>query len=194
MRLLFALTILFLLVCSAPAAAQTAIHHCVGENGQAVFTDQPCAAMHAVPSVPSVARDDERATRPVPILCAADRDALHRGIAEAFANHDANRLAGLMLWRGYGSRAAVADIRSLGNLVRRTLLDFGFPDDADDAVSDAAYTSDDPYAQDAPTQAAAPSNQLTLNTKGRSGDVRESRFTVVRRSGCLWLQGGAGGG
>ncbi|MEO7068078.1 MAG: DUF4124 domain-containing protein [Rhodanobacter sp.] len=193
MRLRFPLIFLILVACSAPAAAQTAIHRCVGEHGQPVFTDQPCAVLHAVPAVPKVVRDAGEGIHPVPVMCAVDRQALQKAVAAAFANHDANRLAGLMLWRGYGSRAAVADIRSLGDLVNRTLLDFGSPPRANDSESAPADTGDDPYAQETAAAAAAPSNQLVLHTRGRSADVRETRFTLVRRSGCLWLQATAGG-
>ena len=192
MRALFVLTFLTLLACSVSAPAQTVIHRCVSAQGQPVFTDQPCAAMAATPVLPSITRNVDEMINPVPVLCAGDRSALRQSITDAFANHDANRLAGLMLWQGYGRATAVADIRSLNKMVHRTLLDFGYPDYAGDAEGDSIDTSEDPFAQEPPVAATVPSNELVLHTKGRSGDTREARFTVVRRSGCLWLQGARG--
>ena len=193
MRPLFVLLLLSLLACSAPVAAQTVIRRCVSAQGQPVFTDQPCAALGATPSVPVLTRDSGEVPNTVPVLCAADRSELQRSIAEAFANHDANRLAGLMLWQGYGHAAVVADIRSLDNMVHRTLLDFGYPDRAGSADDSFADTSDDPFAQEPPIAEVAPSNEMVLHTRARSGATREARFTIVRRSGCLWLQGARGG-
>ena len=193
MRPFLLLIFLTLLACSAPTLAQTPIHRCVSAQGQPVFTDQPCAALAATPVLPAITRDVDKTINPVPVLCAVDRSALQRSIAEAFANHDGNRLAGLMLWQGYGSAAVVADIRSLNDLVKRTLLDFGFPERASSSEGEAADTGDDPFAQEPPAAASAPGNELVLHTKGHDGDTREARFTIVRRSGCWWLQGARGG-
>jgi hypothetical protein len=174
---------LILLVCAAPAAAQTAIHRCVGADGNALFTDQPCSALQATPLKP-VAQPDSTA---VPLLCAASLGALKQGVAEAFANHDANRMAGLMLWNGYGHGAAVADIRSLAAMMRESLLDFGRPGES---MAATAVPGLDAPAGTAGPVAPAPGDRLVLHTTGSdgSGKPHELRFTIVRRSGCLWLR------
>ncbi|MDQ2972316.1 MAG: DUF4124 domain-containing protein, partial [Pseudomonadota bacterium] len=114
MRCLPAMLCLALSASIAPVAAQTEIHRCVGVNGSAVFTDQPCAALQATPvQVAPVAVERIAASVPPPILCAANRAELRQSVIDAFANRDANRMAGLMLWSGYGRGAVIAQIRAL---------------------------------------------------------------------------------
>ncbi len=144
MRRWATLPCLILLACAAPAAAQTEIHRCIGANGGAVFTDQPCAALQATPVDPHASSPQGAApvTAP-PILCAASPDELRQSVVDAFASRDANRLAGLMLWDGYGRGAAIADIRSLAELMKQPLLDVDIPDGSTPAQSGS---SDDPFA------------------------------------------------
>lgn len=191
-----------LLLCLLPlgAFAQDGIHHCIGADGNPVFTDQPCAALKATPvrNTPDVSSVQTvpaslipLANTPPPVLCATTAASLRQSMMEAFASRNPNRLAGLMLWNGYGRDAVVADIRSLGSLMQRPLLDIGgaeeepAPTHTDDV---GAATS----APDAPTSPAPSANrQLVVRTAGDdgSGVPRETRFDVVHRSGCLWLRG-----
>ncbi|MEP6898552.1 MAG: DUF4124 domain-containing protein [Rhodanobacter sp.] len=187
MRLLAALIWLFLFAWAMPAAAQNPIHRCIGSNGSPVFTDQPCDAMQAT-SVHAATRplNDAASSQPPPLLCAARLADLRKSVIDAFADHDPNRLAGLMLWGGYGSGAAIADIRSLAALMRHPLLDLGPSEDPA-----AASSAGDPFTEAAPTPAPAPSGtQLILHVAGSAADgsQRELRFDIVRRSGCLWLR------
>jgi hypothetical protein len=187
MRLLSVLLCLTLLAWALPAAAQNPIERCVGANGSPVFTDQPCAALQATALAPvAKPRGDSQPLEPPPILCAATRDELRQSVIDAFANHDANRLAGLMLWNGYGHGDAVADIRALGALVKQPLLGLGPSRDPPLAGSDSGS---DPLASAASAPAPA-SNQLVLQMAGNdgSGDPRELRFDIVRHAGCLWLR------
>jgi hypothetical protein len=187
MRLPSILLCLILLAWALPAAAQNPIERCVGANGSPVFTDQPCAALQATALAPAArSKEDSQPLEPPPILCAATRDELRKSVIDAFANHDANRLAGLMLWNGYGHGDAVADIRALGALVKRPLLDLG---PARDPPPTAADSSADSLATAASAPAPA-SNQLVLQMAGDdgSGDPRELRFDIVRHAGCLWLR------
>lgn len=193
MHRLAALLYLIAIVWAAPAAAQTQIHRCIGANGGAVFTDQPCAALQATP-VSSAAHPGPAviAASPAPILCAADLGSLRQGVIDAFASRDANRLAGMMLWEGYGRGAAIADIRSLTQVMKRPLLDVEIPQDSTPPTEPAAASSlDDPFAMDiAPAPAPPPDNQLIVHTADNdgSGSPHELRFTIVRRAGCLWLR------
>ncbi len=158
--------LLFLLLCLAAsvAHAQNPIRRCVDANGRQVFTDQPCASVQATDAVAAATP----AAAPglistVPVLCAATRGELRQAVVDAFAARDANRLAGLILWNG-GTAGTVADIRTLNNLTRQPLLDFG----------------------EAQAEEEAPSSDLRLHT-GMAGAAQETRFGIVRHAGCLWL-------
>jgi hypothetical protein len=184
--LLLLLTGCLLLVRAVPVAAQNPIHRCIGANGGPVFTDQPCDSMQAT-SVTAAAKpaDASQPAGPPPITCASGIGQLRQNVIDAFANHDANRLAGLMLWGGYGRGAAVADIRSLAALMRYPLLDLG---PADDPA--AAGSSADPFPRDPPPAAPEQAHQLVLHVAGNDadGNPRELRFDIVHLSGCLWLR------
>lgn len=193
---LIALLCLVLLVRAIPALAQTDIHHCIGANGGAVFTDQPCAALQATP-VNAAAKPDTGAssTMPPPILCAASLDQLRQSVINAFAHRDANRMAGLMLWDGYGRGVVVADIRSLTQLMKAPLLDVdmsGEPADGDNEPPAQPMPGDelDPFAADAPPSPPPRRDQLVLHMAGNDGggSPRERRFDVVHSAGCLWLR------
>ncbi|MFI4958950.1 MAG: DUF4124 domain-containing protein [Lysobacterales bacterium] len=196
MRQPVVLLCLILLAWAAPARAQTEIHRCIGTNGSAVFTDQPCAALQATPVSPVAAsgHDVPPATAP-PTLCAASMGALRQSVIDAFASHDANRMAGLMLWSGYGRGAAIADIRSLDELMKRPLLDVDTPDDTvpgngPPAAAIATGSSTSFAASGTPSEPPPANAQLVLHTAGNdgSGNPHELRFNVVSRSGCLWLR------
>ena len=187
MHRLAALLLLILPAATAPAAAQSPIHRCIGANGGAVFTDQPCAALQASPVSPNASPAPAAARSLPPTLCAASPDELRQSVIGAFASRNANRLAGLMLWDGYGRGAVIADIRSLAELMKQPLLDVAMP--GGDAPATAASTGMAPSADSAP---AAPSStgQLVLHVGGNdgSGTLRELRFDLVRQAGCLWLR------
>jgi hypothetical protein len=198
MRLLLPASLLLLLLCfwwPAPAAAQAGVHRCIGPGGTPVFTDQPCAALQATPvqAAPKPGTTGTPApspSLPPPILCATTVAELRQSVADAFAARDPNRLAGLMLWGGYGRSAAVSDIRALGALMQRPLLDFG----EDTAERPAPGTDPDawpiPGTEHADRPPPTAERQLVLRTASDdgSGEPRETRFAIVRRSGCLWLR------
>jgi len=174
----------------APATAQEGVHRCIGADGTPLFTDQPCAALKATPVQAAPKTSSAPApnapvpSAPPPILCATSVAELRQSVTDAFATRDPNRLAGLMLWEGAGRGAVVSDIRSLGALMKRPLLDFG----AQNAPEQAAAS--DPDAPPADHPAAPPEHQLVVHTASddASGEPKETRFDIVRRSGCLWLR------
>ncbi|TAM61846.1 MAG: DUF4124 domain-containing protein [Rhodanobacter sp.] len=183
---------LCLLALIAPAAAQSPINHCIDTSGHLLFTDQPCTAQQATPLDPVAKSDSDRLARLPSKLCAADLGQLRQNVIAAFANHDANRLAGLMLWDGDDRAAALADIHALGEWVRQPLLGVDAPGEIAPSDSTAvppapADSSTAPFvATPARTQPPA-SDQLVLHTAG-IGSHNELRFRVVERSGCLWLR------
>jgi hypothetical protein len=189
--LLLLLLLPMLLLPTGEALAQSAIHRCVDAHGNPVFTDRTCASQQATP-VTSSAADVPAATGTPPMppatLCAASLPALKQAVIDAFAGRDPNRLAGLMLWRGYGSHSVVADIRSLGQLMQQPLLGIhvvGGDDEDTDATDPPASTGG--IAGEAPVAAAAPA--LILSTSDAAGGPpQQSTFPVVARAGCLWLR------
>ena len=187
---LVALLCLIALARAAPVAAQTPIHRCIGANGSAVFTDQPCAALQATPASRVVASAPAVTATTTPTLCAATLGALRQGVIDAFASHDANRLAGMMLWDGYGRGAAVADIQSLTQLMKQPLLDVKAPDESAAAPASASSLAD-PFAMNVDPAPTAPAhNQLVVHTADSdgNGNSRELRFDIVHQAGCLWLR------
>ncbi|HEV2539353.1 MAG TPA: DUF4124 domain-containing protein [Frateuria sp.] len=152
------------------ARAQTPIRRCIGADGQPVFTDQPCASLQATPAPATSAAIAPPSLRPPAVTCAADAEALRQAVIDAFADGDANRLAGLMLWAGYGKGAAVADIRALSALMRRPLLGIELADTADDPA------------------AGRPALVVRTVATDDSGGGEETRFAIEPHSGCLWLR------
>ena len=151
-----------------PAAAQTTIHRCVGTDGRPVFSDQQCTSIGATsimpPPVPAASSSsaDAPAGPSTGLLCAKDVAGLREGIAQAFANRDANRIGGLILWNGYGSGGAVENIRNMETLVHQPLL---------------AVEGNEAGGLDAVT-----------SRPGNDAATRRAHFSVVRDSGCLWLR------
>jgi len=184
------LALLNLALCArvTPAMAQTEIHRCIGANGGAVFTDQPCAALQATPVSPTAAAVNPPAVAAAPpTLCAASVDELRQSVIDAFTGRDANRLAGLILWDGYGRGAAIADIRALAGLMKQPLLGVDTPP----ASSTSANAGNvDSFLPSAPPQAPPPADQLVLRTADNAADGNPAawRFDIVREAGCLWLR------
>lgn len=188
LALLLLLLLPQLLLPTGTALAQDAIHRCVDASGNPVFTDRTCASQHATPVTASASAPTSTGTpppMPPATLCAATLPALKQAVIDAFAGRDPNRLAGLMLWGGYGHHAVVADIRSLGQLMRQPLLGIhavGGGDSDDTPASAASIAGESPA--DAPTAPA-----LVLRTSDPAGGPpQQSTYPVVARAGCLWLR------
>jgi hypothetical protein len=154
----------------------------------------------AAPAAATHAGTPQELPIPPPVLCASSVPELRQSVIDAFGRHDPNRLAGLMLWAGYGREAVVADIRSLSELMQRPLLDVG--EASGETAPAPAQSSDvgnlerslDPAGVSMPPAAPAPppaERQIVVRTAANdgSGMAHETHFAVVRRSGCLWLRG-----
>lgn len=158
-----AIALLLLLCLALPAAAQTAIHRCVGADGRPVFSDQPCTAIGATSLLPPPAASGTASAGPTAgLLCAKDIGELREGMAQAFAAHSANRIGGLVLWNGYGSSGTVDSLRSMESLVRQSLV--------------------------ALEGGEGPGIDAVTTPPGSEGPARRAHFAVVRDSGCLWLR------
>lgn len=209
MRLPSSLVLPLLALGAIPAAhAQAAIHRCVDPAGHPVFTDRRCSTLDATPVLPPAATVAGPAQPPTPDqaeqLCAADPATLRRQVLEAFARHQPNRLAGMMLWDDYGERGAVDQIQALGALVARPLLDLHDDTDGSRTASTGPAPSIydptrplreqlDTPAANAPPAAVAPDPQaLIAVTVGADGGPQSTRFAIERRAGCVWLLPPAG--
>ncbi|MEO7050212.1 MAG: DUF4124 domain-containing protein [Rhodanobacter sp.] len=185
-----ALLCLVLLGPATPALAQSEIHHCIGANGAPVFTDQPCAALRATPVSPAAATatasSPDASVSPAG-LCAASVDDLRQSVIDAFARRDTVRLAGLILWDGYGSGAAIADIRALTTLMKQPLLEVETPQPL---TRSASSDNDNPWPAPEDAQATSAADHLVLRTlrDGTEESTTQWRFDIVRRAGCLWLR------
>ncbi len=168
----------------AAPAPQTTIHHCVGASGTPVFTDQPCASMDAVPAT---SRTDPLAPGPPtgPRTCPRDRGQLEQRVAAAFRARDANALAGLMLWRGYGERGAVRTVRDLADLMQWPFLGFA---GAAPATPSPAMAGLPPLLPAAPATIAGPPSPGMLTIRLGRPEQPEVSFAVRSRAGCLWLE------
>lgn len=200
MRLpVIALLLLCLIARAGVAPAQTTIHHCVAGDGTPVFTDQPCSSLGATSVTPAAPGAPGHASSGISfalIGCPADTQQLKSRISQAFAAHDANALAGLMLWHGYGRAAVHSYLRRLRALVDEPLMgiDGGSPPPAREP-STVAFDGMDMYteAQDDPaaeTSVPAPRvpDTLVLHLGGVGDDASHNpKFGVRVVADCVWL-------
>jgi hypothetical protein len=172
--------VFLLLLLAVPVChAQTAIHHCVSADGTPGFTDQPCSSLQsrkvgAVPAQTSHA-------------CSATRKALRQRVASAFTRHDANALAGLMLWQGYTDAGALREVAHFQQLMRRPLLEV-----TDDSPADSASVPATPLPWPAQTSStnvpALPRASLEVHLGGVQPDnPGPLHFDVIFSAGCFWL-------
>ncbi|TAL95150.1 MAG: DUF4124 domain-containing protein [Rhodanobacter sp.] len=181
-----ALLCLVLPVLATPALAQTEIHRCIGANSGAVFTDQACSALKATPVSPAAAAAiPSPVAAPPPVLCAASVGELRQSVIDAFARRDTIRMAGLVLWDGYGRSAAIADIRALSALMKQPRLEV---ETAPQQAASTAPLDDDFFAQNSPPPTPPTMEQLVLHTAGDGSAARTWRFDIVSRAGCQWLR------
>ena len=186
MRFLCLLPLLLLPVC---ASAQ-GIHRCMGTNGIPVFTDRNCSDVNATPVLPAPApatsaHAPAEISQPPAVTCAADLKQLKQAVIDAFAERNPNRLAGVTLWNGDGKEEVVAGIRYFSRLMSRPLIDVKGASAAG-AEEDASSLS----LSASPSPAPAHGEALLVRTESDdgSGASTETRFDVVHRSGCVWLQ------
>jgi hypothetical protein len=159
---------LFAALLALPLAAQEstgqAVHRCVGQHGEIVFSGLPCAENGAT----DVAKPSTEADVPAafPSTCPASRDELRDRISIAVGRRDSNALAGLLRWSGVSGGAAKSRLRELAELTQRPLLGIDADGDADAGHDDA----------------------LRVRTgSNESGGVHEHTFGVSTDTGCYWL-------
>ncbi len=177
--------LLFLIAIAAmPAhAATTDVHRCVGADGGAIFTDKKCEDIGA-----SVRPDPIHASAAAGATghlgargCARTVDDLKRGLQQALAAGDVNRVASFYHWPGISSAESGDILKRLQVLAGRPLLSLQMigarqPTDAD------GYRS---VASEQPADASAV--ELTQARSGNDPTSVRTTLGVTHYFGCLWV-------
>lgn len=175
------LCLLALAACAQMAHAQTHIYHCIGAHGEPVFSGQPCG-----PSAPPTSQSAAAQSGGFGSVCAGSPRELEAGIAQAFATHDVNRFAGLILWRGMSQASAQAMLHAFAAWLKQPLSGIAVTSAAGAPLADMGP----PSAGDPATgsSAGAMPNAITgfeISTGGDDGRSRD--FGVTEFGGCWWL-------
>lgn len=180
------LCLLALLACVPWAHAQTgqAVYHCIGAHGEPVFSGQPCGTPAPASGTSTTVQADGSSA-----ACTASPEALRQAIAGAFATHDVNQLAGLILWRGMDQASARATLRSLATWLKQPLTGIAFtradgPPLAGTPAIPIAASSGNAPASASSTARPAPTG-FDVSTGGADGTTRD--FGITESGGCWWL-------
>ena len=173
-----------LLACAPLLHAQRAqpVYRCIGAHGEPVFSGQPCGTPAPASTSPTHAQDGAFGG-----MCAASPQALRQAVADAFASHDVNRLAGLILWRGMDQASARGTLRALSEWLKQPLAGISIayatgPLPAGDGPASATTPGFPAAAASAASQSPT---GLEISTGGGDGGTRD--FGVAETGGCWWL-------
>lgn len=186
MRALLLLVLIAPLLCIAPRA-RAQIHRCTGEQGEPVFTDQPCgsaalavtlssgnAGLDAQSSAAGMADDGTRFAG----TCPDSPEQVRERIEIAFDGDNPNALSGLFDWRGFSRRGADATLKEFRRWLKHPLVGVEFSGAADPS---SAQPGDADYSPDAPSG-------LTVLTQSPGSATPEARsFRMTERGECWWL-------
>jgi hypothetical protein len=170
-----------------------AIQRCVGEHGEAMFT-QSCPGTVAAPRQRPSRQGTAVAVAVSAVgFCARTPQQLEQQVRSALATRNGIRLSGLALWRGVPARAARGEARELLQLLKA-----GSASVALEATSN--YPAHEPYEHDryeqdgyeqdppTPTRPQAPALVVMPVTERQGFTHSEQlRFDIVRDHGCYWL-------
>lgn len=168
-RALLPALVLAIALPAAPLRAE--VRHCVMPNGTLVYTDQRCESIGAQPSVPSSPSAPQlRSYRPA---CPRTLRDLAFEVSASVQSRDVNRLAGVYLWNGYGTREGYALMERLQAVVDRPLVDL-----------QPVYAGGEAYPPDPPRPPVA----LRLEqTTPRGGTPMHAVFGVRKYLDCWWI-------
>lgn len=167
------------------------IYRCLGPDGSTMFSGTPCSDDSlAQGALPEVAAIGDR----TPLhLCPLDPAELRARVGDAFLAHDINRLAGLMLWQGYGRHDAIARMQVLTSAMRQGLLGVELSGKATPLAPDAAPSGffGAEVSTAVPVNATANADNSTpAPTRLRISldDGNELSFSIESDHGCWWLR------
>ena len=198
----FALAALLLLprqAATQDSAATSALHRCVGADGNAIFTDRACRDLDATDAPPPSAAILSPAVVVRVRTCARSQDDLLSGVRNALEAHDPNRLAEFYHWTGMGNREGYRLMGRLSNFSERPLLDVQLVSSAREGtllpdllpppeLGDEFPIDPEPAAPVLPPRSNA--NLLRVDQMRSETDL-ESQVTYFRlrsNAGCWWLQ------
>lgn len=167
--------LLTLLTCAPLAQAQ--VFRCVGAQGEPVFSGEPCGT-------PAPAARAAGPAQAFAGICADSPQSLRDEIAKAFARHDVNRLAGLILWSGYDQGFARATLQSLKTWMQQPLTGIAVVYATGPPVAEGALIAGGgaPPSLEPPHAAAPAPSGFLVST---AGDTRD--FGISQSGGCWWL-------
>lgn len=167
---------LIALLASAPLA-HAQVYRCVGAQGEPVFSGEPCGT----PAPSGTAAGPAQSFAGV---CADSPQSLRDEIAKAFARHDVNRLAGLILWAGYDQGSARATLQSLKAWLQQPLTGIAVVYATGPPIAEAA-----PLAGGGAPTAIEPLHAAAQTPSGfRVSTAEDTRdFSISQSGGCWWL-------
>jgi hypothetical protein len=174
------LPVLALLMLAAPHRAAAEVHRCALPDGTTVFTDRRCDSIGAVERAPPAAGTPQlRSYRPA---CPRTLRDLAFEVSAAVESHDVNRLAGVYLWTGMGTRAGYALMDRLQAVVDRPLVDL-----------QPVWSGGDDDGFYPTTVPMRPPVALRLEqTSSRGSTPMRAVFGLRKYLGCWWIvEGGA---
>ncbi|TAN06914.1 MAG: hypothetical protein EPN36_03085 [Rhodanobacteraceae bacterium] len=174
--------LLALVACAPLAHAQQHVYRCIGTHGEPVFSGQPCGT--PAPQPGQTAGTQAIATGGA---CAASPQALRQDIARAVAKHDANRMAGLILWRGMDQASAQATLRGLSTWLQQPLAGIAIDYAHDPPSASAAPYPPAPVRQPATASSAPVQPPIGFEVSTGGGDGSTRSFGVTEFGGCWWL-------
>lgn len=176
--------LLALLACASLAHAQHAqpVYRCIGAHGEPVFSGQPCGT-----PAPASAASAPAQGSGFSAACAGSPQALREAIAGAFATHDVNQFAGLILWNGMDQNSARAALRALAAWLKQPLTGVAIARAAGPPFADSGppATSSGGAPVSASSVSASPPTGFDISTGGVDGTTRD--FGLVESGRCWWL-------
>ncbi|HZX81778.1 MAG TPA: hypothetical protein VFE72_12595 [Lysobacter sp.] len=161
-----------LLALAAGLPAHAEVRRCALPNGSTVYTDRRCDSIggqeRAAPTETTQLRHHRAA-------CPRTLRDLAYEVSAAVDAHDVNRLAGVYLWSGIGTRAGYALMDRLQAIVDRPLVD----------LQPIYPGSDEPYPTTVPTR--PPIGLRLEQTSIRGGTPLLAVFGLRRHLDCWWI-------
>lgn len=185
--------VLFAVAAIALGGDALAIERCVGEHGEAMFTQSCPGTVAAPPQHPSRQGTAVAVPASAAGFCARTPQQLELQVRSALATRNGVRLSGLALWRGVSAREARSEARELLQLLKAgsasVALEATSTHPEHDPYGHDSYEQDS-YGQDPATPARPQSPALVVMpvTERRGFTHSEQlRFDIVRDHGCYWL-------
>lgn len=163
-----------LLMLATPGHVRAQVHRCAMSDGTTVFTDRRCDTLGAFErSPPAASAAQLRTYRPG---CPRTLRDLAFEVSSSVQSHDVNRLAGVYLWNGLGTREGYALMDRLQLVVDRPLVDLQpiWPG-----------SDDESYPGATPTRPPV-GLRLDQTSKGGSTPLRTT-FGLRKHLDCWWI-------